>query len=69
MQANPIRQSPLHTKGTPNDSRFFEGAENAYLFDVRCYATTGNGPVVVPVPESHPREAAGELYCFSVSYR
>ncbi|KAK7435804.1 hypothetical protein VKT23_019502 [Stygiomarasmius scandens] len=58
MQANPTRQSTLHNKGSPNDSRFFEGTDDAYLFDVRCYATTGNGPVVVPVPASRPQEAA-----------
>ncbi|KAK7435806.1 hypothetical protein VKT23_019504 [Stygiomarasmius scandens] len=59
MQA-PACQPSSHTGGSPRDPvHFFEGTEDALLFDVRCYATAAsNGPIVIPVSASRPEEAA-----------
>ncbi|KAK7438042.1 hypothetical protein VKT23_018209 [Stygiomarasmius scandens] len=60
MQATTDQQRPSQMRGSPNDLavHFFEGTDDALLFNVRCYATTASsGPIVVPVPTSHPEEA------------
>ncbi|KAK7435787.1 hypothetical protein VKT23_019485 [Stygiomarasmius scandens] len=63
MQA-PTGQPSSHTRESPSDSvHFFEGSNDALLFDVRCYATTAsNGPIVVPVSAPRPEEAAAEFF-------